>query len=1047
MRTEITKLKSTSKYPTSIIVRGLDYIGIELANSLIEQGGYVVMIDSQTEEGLNRLDEIKDPNLFTFLDFTALPHLEDDLRRLDYVFFFNHNSADLDMEISTQEFLEISNYLNAVLDLSTKFEAKFLLTTSIKAHRRIVSHQDVLLNFSPENAKKHSVYSEVEVQRYSESLTMEYAEKAGLNTRIVRMGEIIGEGIEFKEQSDLTRLAFDAVQGNDLEVYGDGLEEEYYVNGQDAIYGLLKAEFSQDTKGKIFTIANEDSITALSLAYKIQELEARAGEIRFVDKKLDPYLRLYKPASNLSSIGWKPKVTFERSVAQTLELAYDFLRLKNTVEFQPVADGENPNFADKLKDFFFVAKDMEETIPEGDQEYGALSRLIAERKRQESTRRGSIVLANDKLRARVKDQVPTPFFKKVNNSLYKFFNKLKPDVAWVKKLTLDQFLLYLFLLIIGGFLYFGVLSPVLSFGKDTYLGYKDLASASQSFKESDQDATLDYVNSAKEHFNLAEKTLSGFEQVFTIANQQTFFESIVNIIRSSRLYSEGLSSSISAVDPMYKYFNSFDDKVFYRPNSADTLVVEAGSDYSTYFDDMKSRQEELANGINKTEAAISLLQNTKVDFLPSAIRDSISSSVADAQSIKNDLDNLNGFFEYVPEVFGANGPKTYLILLNDNTRYSPSGGHLNSYALITLKDGSIKHLEVNEITKANLDLSTLDAKTISQINLVSFSPVIAQSATISDVELISDHGQFDEAITALFEKKLNQNVDGVISMDLTALQEFVDEYGDVNVDQFTFTGDNFSDNLKSIASDTQKSTQREQILNQVFAISLQKILTESKPEVSKVSKVISDSTSTKNMILDFKGMKFQKFVSENNWNASSETDSDFVKIYAVSRRTEFNESQFPILNVSVETTIASDLTSTKKLNITTKNMEALDYVVFCIPAGSTKLDFGSVNPLLYNQNFDSNNECASVKFNQFDELKVTYTSPAFENNKGTVYNYNPVLQNNPGLEIIYDEKIIFDPALKLAQYSEGGFVDSNSVIYAGNKKGDLVLYLQFEKNE
>jgi len=55
--------------------------------------------------------------------------LQSDLRRLDYVFYLNHHFTDQSQKVSTQEFLQASNYLDAVLDLTAKFDAKFLLST------------------------------------------------------------------------------------------------------------------------------------------------------------------------------------------------------------------------------------------------------------------------------------------------------------------------------------------------------------------------------------------------------------------------------------------------------------------------------------------------------------------------------------------------------------------------------------------------------------------------------------------------------------------------------------------------------------------------------------------------------------------------------------------------------------------------------------------------------------------------------------------------------------------------------------------------------
>ena len=187
------KLKNTVKYPTSLIFGGLSKLGLEIADSLLEQGGYVIIVDNYTEENLGRLQVFPKDSMISFVDYTTLPNLDEELRRLDYVFFFNHETNSLDKKRGVQEFLKVSNYLDTVLALTSKFDAKFLLTTSIKAHQISLYNDD----FKLMHHEEHKIYTDSELQRNSESMVLEAIEKSNLDGRIVRMAEIIGDGIDF----------------------------------------------------------------------------------------------------------------------------------------------------------------------------------------------------------------------------------------------------------------------------------------------------------------------------------------------------------------------------------------------------------------------------------------------------------------------------------------------------------------------------------------------------------------------------------------------------------------------------------------------------------------------------------------------------------------------------------------------------------------------------------------------------------------------------------------------------------------------------------
>ena len=119
------KIKNTVKHPTSVIVGGLSRLGMEIAESLIEQGGYVIIVDNFTTGSLDKLGNFPKGTLISFVDYQGITSLEDDLRRLDYFFYFAHdNSEDLD-KVSSQYFLNFSNYLDVSLNIVANFESKF----------------------------------------------------------------------------------------------------------------------------------------------------------------------------------------------------------------------------------------------------------------------------------------------------------------------------------------------------------------------------------------------------------------------------------------------------------------------------------------------------------------------------------------------------------------------------------------------------------------------------------------------------------------------------------------------------------------------------------------------------------------------------------------------------------------------------------------------------------------------------------------------------------------------------------------------------------
>jgi nucleoside-diphosphate-sugar epimerase len=106
------------------------------------------------------------------------------------------------------------------------------------------------LNYGKNAKDKHTVYTEMEIQRYAESLTLEYVNKMDLNARILRLGEVIGSGIDLTKRTMFNQFLIAAVTGRELSIKNDGLESDFYVHLMDAAYGIVKAHSARTLKGR-----------------------------------------------------------------------------------------------------------------------------------------------------------------------------------------------------------------------------------------------------------------------------------------------------------------------------------------------------------------------------------------------------------------------------------------------------------------------------------------------------------------------------------------------------------------------------------------------------------------------------------------------------------------------------------------------------------------------------------------------------------------------------------------------------------------------------
>src|SRR5690606_39064241 len=85
-----------------------------------------------------------------------------------------------------------------------------------------------------------------EAKRFQEAMTMAYHRFHGLDTRIVRIFNTYGSRMRIDDGRALPNFIRQAMRGEDITVYGDGLQTRSfcYISDQiEGIFKLLKADY------------------------------------------------------------------------------------------------------------------------------------------------------------------------------------------------------------------------------------------------------------------------------------------------------------------------------------------------------------------------------------------------------------------------------------------------------------------------------------------------------------------------------------------------------------------------------------------------------------------------------------------------------------------------------------------------------------------------------------------------------------------------------------------------------------------------------------
>jgi UDP-glucuronate decarboxylase len=126
----------------------------------------------------------------------------------------------------------------------------------------------------------------------------------------------------------VSNFIIQALQGNDITVYGDGTHTRSFCYVEDMVDGLILMMNSTDDFYGPVNLGNPDEFTILQLAKMIIKLTKSKSKIQFQPQPADdPKQR--KPDITLAKkeLGWTPRVDFEEGLIRTIEYFCDVLKI------------------------------------------------------------------------------------------------------------------------------------------------------------------------------------------------------------------------------------------------------------------------------------------------------------------------------------------------------------------------------------------------------------------------------------------------------------------------------------------------------------------------------------------------------------------------------------------------------------------------------------------------------------------------------------------------------------------------------------------------
>ncbi|MEQ8173240.1 MAG: UDP-glucuronic acid decarboxylase family protein [Candidatus Eremiobacterota bacterium] len=300
-----------------LITGGAGFLGSSLCDLFLTRGYDVICMDNLITGSLDNISHLFGKDRFKFIkhDVTNFIHVDG---KIDYILHFASPASPIDYLTFPIQTLKVGSLgTHKALGLAKEKGATFLLasTSEIYGDPLVNPQQETYWgNVNPVGPR--GVYDEA--KRFAEAMTMAYNRYHGVNTRIVRIFNTYGPRMRASDGRVVPTFINQILDGEDVTVFGDGLQTRSFCYVTDLIEGIYMLLLSDEVNP--VNIGNPEERTVLDFARLILKLMDSNRKIIFKElPQDDPKVRRPDISRARELLGWEPVVDIEEGLRNTIE--------------------------------------------------------------------------------------------------------------------------------------------------------------------------------------------------------------------------------------------------------------------------------------------------------------------------------------------------------------------------------------------------------------------------------------------------------------------------------------------------------------------------------------------------------------------------------------------------------------------------------------------------------------------------------------------------------------------------------------------------------
>ncbi|AGB30909.1 nucleoside-diphosphate-sugar epimerase [Natrinema pellirubrum DSM 15624] len=303
---------------TTIVTGGAGFLGSHLCEELLASGQEVICVDNFGSGQDSNVSQIRDHNRFRIIeaDIRKLPELPP----ADRIYHLASRASPADFtEFPVQIALTNTQGTKHLLEHAVEHDAKMLFASTSEVYGDPEVHpQPETYNGNVNIRGPRGCYDES--KRFGETLTVAYHNEYDVDVRTVRIFNTYGPRMRPDDGRVVPTFLSQALQGEDLTIYGDGNQTRTFCYVDDMVDGILKVMNGGGMKGDVVNLGGQNEISIQALAETVLQIcDSDSGITYEPLPEDDPTQRKPDVSKAERLFDWDPTIDIQEGLQKTID--------------------------------------------------------------------------------------------------------------------------------------------------------------------------------------------------------------------------------------------------------------------------------------------------------------------------------------------------------------------------------------------------------------------------------------------------------------------------------------------------------------------------------------------------------------------------------------------------------------------------------------------------------------------------------------------------------------------------------------------------------